>query len=77
MILIVMDNELEKLLQGQIDRLQAEVSFLRKEIKRKDNDWTKAWRRMQRLFNDRAAEVVKLEELIERLAKPQKELTYG
>ena len=74
-----MDNELEKLLQANVDALQAEVLFLRKELRRKDNDWTKAWRRMQRLFNDRAAEVLKLEELVEKLVKPKqaKELTYG
>jgi hypothetical protein len=58
----------------QIEKLENEVSFLKSEIVRKDNNWIKSWQEMQARFNDKVAEVKLLREIVE--AK-QKELKYA
>lgn len=68
-------KELEEL-AGEVQRLRAEVSFLKSEINRKDNAWIKSWQELQARFNEKVAEVRLLREIVEKLEMPKKELVY-
>lgn len=61
------------LLKERAERLEREAKWWENEARRIDFAWTKTWQEFQLRYNERCAQVEKLEQLVVRLAKPKEQ----